>query len=254
LRQGWEEVMEPMMVRAILGDLYDSADEGLYHRVVGRVRAFIDQTTGVQTLAQMQGLVRIVREMGFVPDEDILDMHGYKAIYNRGLMAMVRQRVARLEKGELNSADFAMKNAIAFLSALHRAGVTLFLASGTDEADVIHEAEAMGHAALFEGRIFGAVGDVSKEAKRLVLERILAEVGDIHGRVVTFGDGPVEVRETHVRGGLAVGVASDEVRRFDLNQSKRSRLIRAGASVIIPDFSQMSQLLDLLGIHVPGAA
>lgn len=254
LRQGWEEVMEPMMVKAILGGHYETADEGLYHRVVSRVRAFIDQTTGIQTLSQMQGLVRLVREMGLVTEDEILDMHGYKAIYNDALMAMVRVRLARLEKGELSPSDFAMKNAIEFLEALHRGGVKLFLASGTDEADVVREAEAMGYASLFEGRIFGAVGDVTKEAKRMVLERILAEVGDIHGRVVTFGDGPVEVRETHVRGGLAVGVASDEVRRFDLNPSKRSRLIRAGASVIIPDFSQLPELLGFLGIHVPGAA
>jgi len=254
LRQGWEEVMEPMMVKAILGEHYETADEGRYHRVVDRVRAFIDQTTGVQTLAQMQGLVRLVREMGLVPEEKILDIHGYKAIYNDALMAMVRSRLARLKRGELTPGDFAIKNAVEFLEALHRAGITLFLASGTDQTDVVAEAAAMGYAALFEGRIFGAVGDVTKEAKRMVLERILTDVGDIHGRVVTFGDGPVEIRETHVRGGLAVGIASDEVRRFDLNPGKRSRLIRAGASLIIPDFSQMPQLLDFLGIHLPGTA
>lgn len=38
--------------------------------------------------------------------------------------------------------------------------------SGTDEVDVIKEAEALGYAHLFEGRIYGAVGDVTKEAKK----------------------------------------------------------------------------------------
>ena len=106
----------------------------------------------------------------------------------------------------------------------------------------------MGYAHVFERRIFGATGDVSREAKQVVLERILGEIGGNAAGLVTFGDGPVEIRETHVRGGLAVGVASDEVRRYELNPSKRSRLIRAGASLIIPDFAQLDQLLRLLGV------
>jgi hypothetical protein len=62
----------------------------------------------------------------------------------------------------------------------------------------------------------------------------------------TFGDGPVEMRETERRGGLCIGVASDELRRFGLNLSKRKRLIRAGADLIIPDFSQLDALLVTL--------
>jgi hypothetical protein len=57
----------------------------------------------------------------------------------------------------------------------------------------------------------------------------------------------VEIRETRKRGGLAVGVASDEVRRHGLNLAKRSRLIQAGADLVIPDFSQGQRLLELLG-------
>jgi len=66
--------------------------------------------------------------------------------------------------------------------------------------------------------------------------------------LATLGDGPVEIRETRKRGGLAIGVASDEVRRYGLNDAKRPRLIRAGADVIIPDFSQADALLGLLNI------
>jgi hypothetical protein len=58
----------------------------------------------------------------------------------------------------------------------------------------------------------------------------------------------VEIRETRKRGGFAVGVAGDEVRRFGWNPAKRARLIRAGADLLIPDFSQMEKLLELLGI------
>jgi hypothetical protein len=44
-------------------------------------------------------------------------------------------------------------------------------------------------------------------------------------------------------------VASDEVRRFGLNPGKRSRLIQAGADLIVPDFSQWRRLLELLRIE-----
>ena len=249
LRQGWELVMEPMMVRAVLGAHYDSADEAAYHKVVGRVRTFIDQTTGIQTLVQMQGLVEMVREFGLVPDEDILDEFGYKAIYNDALMGKVRDRLSRLEQGTLDIADFTMKNAPELLGLLHERGVELYLASGTDQEDVRAEAEALGYGPLFAGRIFGAVGDVTKEAKRIVLDRILQQIGDARGRLVTFGDGPVEIRETRRRGGLAIGVASDEVRRFGLNPHKRSRLVRAGASAIVPDFTQLNALLRFLQLN-----
>jgi rfaE bifunctional protein kinase chain/domain len=248
LREGWEEVMEPMMVRAVLGPVFDHADEALYHKVVGRVRRFIDQTTGVQTLVQMQGLIRLVRETGLVPEGEILDIHGYKKVYNDLLMERVRDRVARLRSGELSSRDFLIKNAAVFLEALVDSGVTCFLASGTDEEDVRAEAEAMGYAQLFAGGIFGAVGDVAKEAKRLVLDRIMREIADTPEAVVTFGDGPVEMRETRLRGGYAIGIASDEVRRFDLNPAKRARLIRAGAMAIVPDFSRYRDLLKLLDL------
>ncbi|HEY9593499.1 MAG TPA: hypothetical protein VHE79_03420, partial [Spirochaetia bacterium] len=68
------------------------------------------------------------------------------------------------------------------------------------------------------------------------------------GTVVTFGDGPVEMRETKRRGGIAVGVASDELRRFGWNMRKRARLIRAGADLVVPDFAQWKTLLGVLGV------
>jgi phosphoglycolate phosphatase-like HAD superfamily hydrolase len=249
LREGWEKIMEPMMMRSILGPAYDSADETSYHKVLNRVRTYIDNTTGVQTLAQMQGLVRLVTESGFVPATEILDESGYKAIYNATLLGLVRQRLDKFKSGELSVDDFTIKGAVDFLRRLRDAGVTLYLASGSDENDVIAEANALGYAGLFEERIYGAVGDVTKEAKKMVMDRILADIGEDRVKsMAAFGDGPVEIRESRKRGGLAVGVASDEVRRFGLNSAKRRRLIRAGADLIVPDFSQADRLMSLLGI------
>jgi rfaE bifunctional protein kinase chain/domain len=247
LREGWEAVMEPVMIRAILGERWKEAEEKLYRTVQERVRDFIDATTGIQTLVQMHGLVDMVRDFGIVPGSEVKDAAGYKAMYLDGLLALVRQRVGKLERGELSVDDFTVKGSLPFLNALHAAGVKMYLASGTDEPDVISEAGSLGFARFFEGRIHGSVGDVKIEAKRVVLERIMGEIGT-HGRIVTFGDGPVEMRETKRRGGLTVGVASDELRRFGWNMRKRARLIRAGADLVVPDFSQWRRLLGLLGI------
>jgi len=249
LREGWEEIMEPMMVRAILGPRYADAGEADYHKVVDAVRGFIEKTTGIQTLSQMQGLIELVRQFGFVDESHILDIHGYKAIYNEELLAMVRRRVEKLQRGELSPGDFQIKNARKLLESLHAAGVRLYLASGTDQDDVAAEAEALGYGGLFEGRIFGAVGDVTVEAKRDVLERIFREHRLGGHEIVTFGDGPVEIRETRKRGGVSVGVASSELRRYGLCPAKRARLIRAGADLVVPDFSQLRSILNVLQIQ-----
>ncbi len=251
LRQGWEEIMEPMMVRAILGPRFEDAPEGLYHKVVAQVRRYIDKTTGVQTLLQMQGLAQMVRQFGCVAPGEVLDAAGYKRLYNEELLALVQQRLAKLQRGELATEDFQIKNARAGLEALHAKGLKLYLASGTDTQDVVTEARALGYEHLFEGRIYGAEGDVSVETKRLVMEQILREHHLRGPALVTFGDGPVEMRAAHRCGGVAVGIASDEVRRFGLNPAKRARLIRAGADLILPDFTQIGSLLRLLGVAAP---
>jgi rfaE bifunctional protein kinase chain/domain len=246
LRQGWEQIMAPVMMKAILGHRYQTADEGLYQKVQRRVLEYIDQSTGVQTLVQMEALVGMVREFGLVPAEKVLDRFGYKRLYNDALMEMVNERIARLRRGRLDVTDFTVKGAVAFAQALRQRGVTLYLASGTDHADVVAESTALGFAGLFNGGIYGATGDLDSCSKKMVLDRILAENRLCGPELAVFGDGPVELRECRKRDGLAIGVASDEIRRHGLNPGKRARLIKAGAYVIIPDFSQGPELLGLL--------
>ena len=249
LREGWEHIMQPMMMKAILGKQFQLADEALYHKVYSRVVDFIDKTTGIQTLVQMKGLIELVKEFGLVPADQILDEFGYKEIYNDELLKMVRLREAKLSRGELSLEDFTLKNAVLLLEKLYNSGVKLYLASGTDEEDVKNEARILGYDYLFEGGIYGAVGDVTREVKKIVLDRILDTIGNSgNGQVAAFGDGPVEIRETRKRDGLTIGIASNELKRHSLNENKRSRLIKAGADIIIPDFSQLSKLLQLLNV------
>jgi phosphoglycolate phosphatase-like HAD superfamily hydrolase len=135
---------------------------------------------------------------------------------------------------------------VPFLEALRAMGLTLYLASGTDHDDVRREAEALGYAALFDGGIYGALDRGQPHAKRRVIQRILGENGLDGSRLAVFGDGPVELREARKRHGAAIGVASDEVRRYGLDPGKRARLVKAGAHLVIPDYTQAGRLLALL--------
>ena len=83
----------------------------------------------------------------------------------------------KLERGELSVTDCTIKNAVELLNNLYHKGMVLYLASGTDREDLEREATLLGYRPLFGDRAYGAVGDVSFEAKRIVLERILADIG-----------------------------------------------------------------------------
>ncbi|CAG4988889.1 Bifunctional protein HldE [Dyadobacter sp. CECT 9275] len=246
LRQGWEEIMEPVMMKSILGEQYDTIDSGTFEKLTVTVKEFIQKTTGIQTIYQMEGLVNLVREFGFVPEDKILDKFQYKEIYNDGLMEMVNVRMAKLLSGELGQEDYTMKGAVAFLHALKERGVTMYLASGTDVDDVRHEAETLGYAELFNGGIYGALRDYTKFSKKMIIEKIIRENNLNGNELAVFGDGPDEIREGRRAGGISVGITSDEVQRFGHNPAKRPRLVKAGAQLLIPDFSQYKKLVSLL--------
>jgi len=246
LRQSWEQVMAPVMIRAILGEKYKTSDENLYNQVRNRVLDYIDKSTGIQTIIQMEALVEMVKEFGLVPGDEILDRVGYKKIYNDALMEVVNNRIEKFRRGELDIHDYTIKGVLEFLEALERRGVKLYLASGTDIEDVIAESKTLGYAGLFDGGIYGSVGDIARDSKKMVVEKIMTENNLRGPELAVFGDGPVEIRECRKRDGIAVGVATDEIRRHGLNPEKRARLVKAGAHIIIPDFSQQDRLLKLL--------
>lgn len=248
LRQGWEAVMESSMMCAIAGDAYSRLSPHHLDMLTEEIRQFIDRTTGIQTIEQMHHLVQMVRRHGLVNDSQILTPQEYKALYNEELLKMVSRKVKEIKEGRLDTSDVTLKGSVAFLRYLAERKVKLFLASGTDTADVRAEAELLGYADCFEGRIFGSVGDVANDPKRVVIKQIIEnEVGGDPSRCIVFGDGPVEMREAKRHGLIAIGLASDEVRRYGDNPKKRKRLILGGADLLLPDFSYADELARCLG-------
>ena len=240
LREGWQEVMAPLMVEMICGEHEPTL------QIEEAVKEYIDDSTGIQTILQMERLAEMVKEYGLVPEDQILDAQGYKSIYNGRLMKSVDERLGQLERGEKQSEDFTLRGALAFVKMLYERGITLYLASGTDRGYVEHESRVVGAAPYFKGGIFGALRTFQEYSKDKVIKEILKDY-NLHGsELFVVGDGPVEIRNAKDNGALAIGVASDEVAGHGLNAHKRERLIRAGSDIIIPDFGDGEELVGYL--------
>ncbi|MDF9796638.1 rfaE bifunctional protein kinase chain/domain [Catalinimonas alkaloidigena] len=245
LREGWEILMHDMMLDSIAGKKLSSMSHEESAALSAKVNQLISQTTGAPTIVQMQGLVELVHREGHMHSEDILSDEQYKARFINYLNQHVEERILRFQKGELHIQNFTIKGVIHFIQLLKERGIKLYLASGTDEEFVIKEATDLGYASEFDGGIHGAKPD-GESAKRKVLRYLREELKAEGEEIIVIGDGPSEIREGRKVGALCVGIASDELRRYGLNQHKRERLIRAGAHVIIPDYAQLSALEKLL--------
>ena len=64
--------------------------------------------------------------------------------------------------------------------------------------------------------------------------------------MLIIGDGYVEIENAKSVSAVAVGVASKENNRYQMNANKRERLIRAGADIIIEDYTEVDVLLNYL--------
>ena len=248
LRQGWEPIMKEVSLSAILGNSLNTVSMKELDKIDAAVTEMIEKTTGIQTIIQMHYLRDMVISFGYVSVKNVLTPLEYKSIYNEKLLEMVSGRVELFNKGLLNLDDVTMKGVLQFLEILKNKNTLIYLASGTDQKDVRKEASVLGYNSYFNGGIFGSVGNVSMDPKRIVIENIVKDLpSDIKPEdCYVFGDGPVEMREAAKRGFTRIGLVSDEKQRFGINPGKRSRLILGGAQVLIPDFSWIPSLAGYL--------
>lgn len=237
IREGWQDVMIPMMVEILLQTPEHEGEAQLHALVTD----FVTRLTGKQTVYQMIQLAEEVARRGGQPEDPLVYKHRYLA----RLWERIKHRVADLKAGRADPDDLMVPGARPLLEAMQRRGVSCYLASGTDEPYVLDEAAALRISGYFAS-IHGARDDYKRFSKKLLIERIIRE-HDLSGpEFVAFGDGFVEIEDSKRVGGIAVGVASDEARRTGIDQWKRSRLIEAGADVIIPDFREHGALVVYL--------
>jgi len=239
LRCGWEKVMRKLMLELIsAGKGYDSSLEKL-------VDSYIDFSAGIQTVYQMQWLKDEVEKAGYGQQDR--DVWWYKDQYNARLMEQISQRIHRLETGEDPAEQYLIAGAVEFLQYLRNVGIAVYLASGTDHNDVIHEASLLGVADLFSV-IKGAPERQVACSKEAVLQMLLKDSGLPGDNILLVGDGKVEIALGASHGAYTLGVATDEENLRGMNPVKYKRLQAAGADAIVGDFEDLHTLRSWLGI------
>jgi phosphoglycolate phosphatase-like HAD superfamily hydrolase len=238
IREGWPQVMIPMMVEI----LQQTGTRETSQELAAIVEDFVMRLNGRQTIYQMMQLAEEVRRRGGQPLEPL----EYKHCYHDRLMQRIRGRIEALQAGQAQPQDWTVPGSHGLLEELRRRGLTLYLASGTDLKYVRQEAALLGIADFFGPHVYGALDEHQQFSKKMVIERILEENHLRGEELLGFGDGFVEIEEVKRVGGVAVAVASDEVKRQGINAWKRQRLVRAGADLVIPEYRQREHLLGIL--------
>lgn len=239
IREGWPEIMGPLMMEALANTPACEPE----HELQMFVRDLILSTTGKQTIYQMIALCDEVSKRGGSP----LDPLDYKTEYIRRLMEHIHHRREALRSGEMTPEKMIVSGSCRFLDLLQEKGAQLYLASGTDERYVKEEAGLLKLTHYFGNHIYGAIDDYMNYSKQMVIKRILKENGVGGRELLGFGDGYVEIDNTKSSGGTGIGVASDETGESGMpDRWKRERLVGVGADIIIPDFSNADALIAYL--------
>jgi phosphoglycolate phosphatase-like HAD superfamily hydrolase len=154
--------------------------------------------------------------------------------------------VESLRTGQADPEQYLVPGSRQLLESLRERGLTLYLASGTDQEYMQAEAELLGITRYFDGGVFGALDDLSKFSKKILVNRILAQSAFSGKQILGFGDGYVEIEEVKLVGGVAVGVATTEPECQVIDDWKRTRLIGVGADYIVPNYLCHDQLMQAL--------
>ena len=240
LRRNWQDVMIPMMVE-ILTETGTSESQA---ELSEQVEEFVMRLNGRQTIYQMIQLAEEVTKRG----GEALEPLAYKHRYHDLLWQQVGGRIESVRTGAVSAEQMSVPGSRELLQRLRDCGIALYLASGTDLAYVRSELAVLGLDSFFGEQVYGALDDYKKFSKAMIIQRMIQDMQVPGEQLLGFGDGFVEIEEVKRVGGLAIGVASNEVERHGTNAWKRERLIRAGADIILGDYRQCDTLFKLLGL------
>jgi len=235
LRAGWQRVMADQMLEALRATPQAEPEAELRALTVEPIHGL----AGRPTLVQMQWLAEAVLARGGTP----LSAEAYKQAYSERLATQV-PNWADLQAGRKPPAAFLVPGALEFVAALHARGVVCHIASGTDEHAVRAEAERLGLLAYIT-HLRGARPDGS-DAKRELIGQLTAAHGLGVGELAAFGDGRIEMEQARAHGGLAIGLATTEDERDEVDANKRHLLVAAGADLILPNFTRPEAVLAYL--------
>jgi phosphoglycolate phosphatase len=238
IRSGWVEIMVPMMVD-ILAELKSGESEEELREIV---LEFVGRLTGKETIYQMMELAEHISKRGGTPEAPAV----YKKMYLDALMVRIKDRLEGLASGAVSPEEWMVPGSRALLESLRARGLKLYLASGTDHANVVEEAKLLGIYDYFDGGVFGALDDLKAFSKAILVKKIVDSAEHKGEEFLAFGDGYVEVQVVKEVGGVAVGVASDEPSCLKIDDWKRNRLAGVGADWIVPNYANTELLLGTL--------
>ncbi len=237
VREGWPQIMVPMMVEI----LQDTGTNESAEQLEKFTLSFIMELCGKQTIYQMIRLAQEVEKRGKKPEDPLV----YKHRYLDALHARIRSRREGLDRGTISPVELLIPYAKELLEELHRRGILMFLASGTEVEDVREEARLLQVDQYFGPHIYGAIENYQSFSKQMVIEQILRDNQLSGAQLIGFGDGYVEIDNVKQAGGLAIAVASDETNRSGKPDLwKRDRLLGVGADIVIPDFQDYKPLCE----------
>lgn len=237
VRAGWETVMVPMMVEMLL-DLKTGETEAELKAVV---EDFVGHLTGRQTIYQMIEFTEQMKKRGGKPLEPL----EYKHMYHDRLMEKIQDRREGLRAGRIAPDEMIVPGGRRLVEALKQRGLTLYLASGTDQQFMREEAELIDVARYFDG-VYGALDDYKSFSKKILIEKLIRDSEFAGEEFLGFGDGFVEIQNVKEVGGVAVGAATDEPDCVQVNAVKRKRLMDVGADWIVPNFNAHDELMGAL--------
>ena len=241
IREGWQDIMIPYFVEVIKAIPPKSIENE--KDIFDCVTEFVFKLTGKQTIFQCIELAEQVKKRGGIPEDPKI----YKAEYLKRLMLQIKERREGLLNKKINPKELLVAGSYELLQTLKDAGITLYLASGTDETDVIEEAKMLGLDYYFGKNIYGARDKYATNCtKETVINRILTENKISANELLSFGDGYVEIELIHNIKGYPIALATDEKRKKGIDDWKRKRLIAAGAGIVIPDFSETQKLIKFI--------
>ena len=234
IRKGWQEIMTPYFTEVLM----DTPKAGSCEKEQECARDFIDLLTGKQTIYQCIRLDEEVVKRG----GNSIDPLVYKNEYHRRLLEKIEYRRAGLGEGSIKPVEYLVPGSVDIIEMLLSHDVDIYLASGTDEHYVEQEVALLGLDIYFGDKVYGARDDYKLFSKAMVIKRIIKENG-LHGSSLAgFGDGYVEIENIKEVEGIAIGVATNEETMIGIDEWKRERLIKAGADVIIPDFTGLADI------------
>lgn len=238
LREGWDQVMIPMMVEELLP--LQGTSETL-DNLTAKVTEWVLKLNGQPTIMQMQALVDEVALRQGTP----ATASQYKVRYLERLLATVNQRKQQILNSRQADA-WMVPGSREMLNQLKVRQIPMLLASGTDLRDLHSESELLGLVEYFTEGIAGPESDASSFSKAKACDDMLSRQKAPGSSLLNIGDGYVETRLTKDRGGLAIGIAYDHDKPGQYNPWRKEQLLRAGVDIILPDLQQSDLLLKWL--------